>query len=366
MEYNRLKSGTRYREKIQINGRIHKSSWYRRKTDAKTWKAKMVTERDKLKHLGVNLDVSMTVDRYCHCWVLSKKGKSLRTIDSYTGVVSKYIIPYFGSIKLIGTNPQLGEAFKLMLLETNLSVSRVNFIITVLKMIFKDAVKSRMLLRSPFEALEFIKVQRKRLDYWSPEEIKQFLEVNQEDHYYPFYLFLLNTGCRKGESMALHWDCVNFSLNQIEISRNLTRHGIISQTKSRVSRHIPINNEVREMLKNLYQQRTSEFVFTRPNGTPMDYHHFTQRQFYKAVKRANVKKIKLHGTRVSFACAWVSSGLGIYSLSKILGHHSVEITEASYSHLSNKFLQSEVNSIGFSSVTGPKKDLQLLKGGLTY
>ena len=367
MEYNKLKSGSiRYREKIQINGKIHKSSWFKRKTDAKAWKAKMVTERDKLKHLGVNLDVSVTIGKYSQSWILTKKGKGKRTIDAYKGVISNYIDPILGSVKLVNATLQDGEAFKLKLLESNISLSRVNFILTVLKMIFKDAVKSRLLLISPMEPLDFLKVQKKSLEYWSPNEIQQFLNSNKDDYYYPFYLFLLNTGCRKGEAMALKFDCINFEMNQIEISRNFSRYGLSEQTKSRASRYIPMNKELREVLEKLYLERKSDFVFTRPDGKTMDYQHFTERQFYKAIEKAGVKKIKLHGTRVSFACAWVSSGLGIYSLSKILGHHSVEITESSYSHLSNQFLQKEFNSIGFSSSNGPKKDLQLLSGGLSY
>ncbi len=364
MEYNKLKNGVSYREKIQINGKTHKSPWFKRKTDAKAWKAKMLTERDKLKHLGVNLDVSITVEKYSKAWLLTKKGKARRTIDSYEGVVFKYINPFMGSVKLVNATLQTGEALKLKLLGTKLSANRVNLIITVLKMIFKDAVKSRLLLISPFEPLEFLKVQKKSLEYWSPLEIKQFLDGNKDDHYYPFYVFLLNTGCRKGEAMALKWDCVNFNLNQIEISRNFTRYGIVEETKSRVNRFIPMNNQVREILEDLYKSRNSELVFTRADGGSMDYHHFTQREFQKAIKRSGVKRIKLHGTRVSYACAWVSSGLGIYSLSKILGHHSVEITESSYSHLSNQFLQNEVNSIGFQSTSRPKTDLQILNGGL--
>ena len=60
---------------------------------------------------------------------------------------------------------------------------------------------------------------------------------------------------------------------------------------------------------------------------------FFRKELTKACKEAGVKRFSPHVLRHSFATRYLQSGGSIFILSKILGHHSVEITEKVYAHL---------------------------------
>ena len=58
----------------------------------------------------------------------------------------------------------------------------------------------------------------------------------------------------------------------------------------------------------------------------------------KYAKRAGLKNIHPHMLRNNFAKRFLMSGGDIYTLSKILGHSSVEVTEKEYLDLDTKDL----------------------------
>jgi site-specific recombinase XerD len=51
--------------------------------------------------------------------------------------------------------------------------------------------------------------------------------------------------------------------------------------------------------------------------------------------------------RSTFASNLVMSGVDIYAVSKLLGHHDVKITEKHYAHLTPDFLSHSVQRLNF-------------------
>lgn len=71
-------------------------------------------------------------------------------------------------------------------------------------------------------------------------------------------------------------------------------------------------------------------MFTQSNGEP---HHpdYITRWFRRDAKRADVRHIKLHGLRHTFATNALSQGRNPKAVSEILGHGDVQTTLALYS-----------------------------------
>ena len=68
----------------------------------------------------------------------------------------------------------------------------------------------------------------------------------------------------------------------------------------------------------------------------------------EASQRAGVNaNIKMF--RATFASNLVMSGVDIYSVSKLLGHHDVKITEKHYAHLTPNFLGNTITRLPFEN-----------------
>ena len=74
-----------------------------------------------------------------------------------------------------------------------------------------------------------------------------------------------------------------------------------------------------------------EWVFVTMNGEP--YHEsYVRRVFYRALKKANLRKIRVHDLRHTYATLRISKGDNIADVSKQLGHYSVKFTMDVYYH----------------------------------
>lgn len=358
MEKVKRKNGLKYREKVYFNNKCITSPWFNRKQEAKVWKREKLLERDRINALGISYIPDITLNEFLEIFIINKQGLAKRTIDGYASCIKLYIKPNLGHVKLSKIRLQHGETLKVSLLKTGLSVTRVNNILNVMKIIFKEAVRTENLLKSPFNNLKFIPKQERTLDYWLPTEVHKFLYSSLESHYYPVYLVCLNTGLRKGEICGLFWDCIDFKNRQIIVKRTVDRYGLKESTKSKKVRNIPMNDTVYEFLHEHFKNRQSlKYVFTTPHGKPIDYQHFTFRIFNRDMEKAKVRSIRFHDLRTTFASNFCMNGGDIYALSKILGHSSVEITQQKYAHLHPSFMEREINILNFS----PELELQNFK-----
>ena len=349
MEIIKRKDGLRYRDKIYIDGKAKVSPCFRRKSDCRNWKSNQILERDKLRALGISQIPEITIKDFSLIFLRNKSMLSKRTYKSYNDVVKNYIVKYFGKRLISSIRLQDGENLKLNLIKNaKLSTTRINNIVRYLKIFMNEAVKTGFLHKTPFTQLKLIPVQNRDLNYWLPHEIQKFLESVKSDHYYELYLVALTLGLRKGELLGLMWDCINFDKRSVTIKRAMTENGLEEYVKGKKIRYLPLNDSVYEAFENLKRKSKSlNYVFSTPKGDKVCYHHFTDREFNKAVQKACVKKIRFHELRTTFASNFMMNGGDIFVLSKWLGHSSVTITENSYAHLHNSYLDTQKNIVNF-------------------
>jgi integrase len=356
MEIIKRKDGSvsGYREKVYIDGKSFTKS-FKRKTDAKAWKRKTEGEKDLQEALGISTNLTVTFGEFVQNWLQGKVDQELsrRTIDAYRGVVDNYFSVF--NLKLL-KNITILDSQNLLsrISKSSLSVSRKNYILMVLKMILKDALKWGYILKNPLEVLPFLKVKEKEEKYWLPREIEKFLEANKDNSYYQLFLLALNTGMRCGELLGLCWDRVDFERRQILITRTRDRYELKDTTKTGVNRAIPMNNIVYDTLLNMNQnKRHPSFVLTDAKGNSLNGSHISERHLARAIKHAGVKKITFHNLRSTYASNFCMQGGDIFALSKILGHTSVDMTAKKYAHLHPTYLREAAQIIQFGNHETP-------------
>lgn len=349
METIKNKNSTKYRAKFYLNGKAV-TKVFDRKADADKWKRAKLIEREQIENFGMPTIQDISLSEFSKIWLINKSDLSTRSLDSYKSALNSYLVPLFGNISIKTIRIHHGQFLISKLKEKNLSVSRINFMIVFFKQLLNDAIKWEYLLAHPLRNLKKLKTMPQSERYWLPHEVLAFLNATQSDQHYALYVTALNTGMRRGELLGLQWDKVDFLNRQIEVSRIRDRYGIKNTTKSGKIVFVPMNDIVIKILLSLKREgRALDFVFVNEDGSQIDLEHVSNRIFKKAIATAQVKSIKFHNLRSTFAANFCMNGGDVYTLSKILNHSTVEMTSQKYAHLHPNYLLKAIQNIAFEA-----------------
>ncbi len=141
-------------------------------------------------------------------------------------------------------------------------------------------------------------------------------------------LLSLHTGARASEIFNLKGHDVDF------------QNGLITlrDTKNTETRHIPMTEAVRRLLKRRTPQEPSGYVFTDAEGRKIKE---VSNAFDRVVNRLGFNKnvddprqrVVFHTCRHTFASWLAIQGTPLYTIAKLMGHRSISMSER-YSHLS--------------------------------
>ncbi|BCG60074.1 tyrosine-type recombinase/integrase [Paenibacillus sp. URB8-2] len=185
----------------------------------------------------------------------------------------------------------------------------------------------REITKNPCEKIENPKVQRKIKKMLAPEDIKRVLNQFDTSKFHDYRnsvitLTLLDTGMRIGECLALMPEHIDFKHKSI----------LITNPKNKQQRFVyfspKLGLELRSWLKYHDRYSNSPYVFPTTRGTQLDIRNF-EKALREAGKRVNID-IHPHQLRNNSAKYYILNGGDWFTLSKILGHSSVEVTQKAY------------------------------------
>lgn len=356
MEKIKKSNGTiRFRESIYINGKKIHSPVFLKITDCKNWKTRMINEKFTKMSLGEHYVKSQNIlfSDYASKWLENhvKVNCVPKTYSSYFSIVSIHLNPIFGSLNLRDITEEHG--IKLMNdLKLSHNPKGIINIWGVLKGILLKAKREKIIMIDPLENIKRPKQNLREDNFWTKDEINQFLKFNSKDQLYPLYFVAIHTGLRLAELTGLKFDRIDFRLNQLSITRTRDKFGSKDTTKTKLKRIVPMTLEVRKLLLNLFNERHEHnYVFVEKDGLPVKYAHI-YRRFHKAQAKAEIiNKIRFHDLRHSFASNYMMNGGNVFDLQKILGHTKIDMTMR-YAHFSPSHLQ---NSIQFMNMFGTNR-----------
>jgi integrase len=193
-----------------------------------------------------------------------------------------------------------------------------NIELRIMKMLFNIAKRWGYIDANPLAEMKKLKIEEKRL-YMNDAELRKFFDAllerrasTQRKAYREkllvvmyYYDFLLNTGLRREEGLALTKDDVDLERGVVHIRK----------AKDKEARDVPLTKRAKEIIAMLNDELFSVL------STDFVTHCFTS-----VARDAGIIGFKLHSFRHTFATKMIDAGVDVLTVSKILGHSDIRTT----------------------------------------
>jgi integrase len=238
------------------------------------------------------------------------------------------------------------------LAEEGYSFSTIKKQLELVKASLRKAVALKLIPENPADEIgmpnknKLKKKPKEVLAYNEAEQdrIRQYVAEHPEDRALLCVLFMIETGLRSGEVLALRWQDVDTEAHKCNVHATVanphqpSKSFVQDSPKTDASiRTIPLNPKATMILKNLKRKATNEFVF----GQAGQGYNKCGRLEYPALIRAirsMCAKLRIpyrgaHVFRHTFATNCYYKGVDVKILAKLLGHSDVKVTYNTYINL---------------------------------
>ena len=245
-------------------------------------------------------------------------------------------------------------------LAERLHSTTVNGTISFLKMLLEYAKRDKIITENPAEHIRALKrtedsITKTSHRALSESEVRAFFGACETSYYKELFAFLLNTGMRAGEALALTWNDITPDVIRVTktISRVSNTATEISTPKTRKStRDIPLNPVIRELLEKQKQKLralsiASLYIFPDTKGKSA-VPHMINSIIDKMCKKAGIDHFSIHAFRDTFATYAIRSGVNPMTLRDILGHASINMTMDLYAQVLDDQKHREMQLVSFA------------------
>ena len=307
---------------------------------------------------------NMTIKDLTEKWLckISQVQYSYKTNRENEYKINKYIIPTIGHIKLYKLKNSDIQSLIDNLADVNkLAYKTIKNIKQILGSIMNYAVKSGYITVNPVEKTIIpVKNEKKDMEVWNEFEVKKFLNLLKENEPLKIYLafsIAFLTGVRRGELCALTWKKINHFTQTITIDKSMQIDGSIKSPKTKNGiRSITLNRSLFSILVDFerFQKECEEvqrdnfaqndFILCHENGKPFLPDYLTK-VFTKLIKKYDMKHIRFHDIRHTFATLMLLNHVQPKVVQEILGHSSIVVTLDVYSHVIPSMQTDAINKL---------------------
>ena len=195
---------------------------------------------------------------------------------------------------------------------------------------FNWCVEEELILRSPIKRGDYIKVERRPLEFVSDEDFHRLLRNLNTASFSEYrdsivIQLLLDTGMRIRE-------CLLIRVTDLDLPKRCI-YLPAENTKGKKGRYVFFSDKMAKLLQRWIKYkdryRDSDFLFCTNKGKFLEVNNF-EKNVRKYAQRIGLKDIHPHVFRNNFAKRFLMNGGDIYTLSRLLGHSSVTVTEQAY------------------------------------
>ena len=305
----------------------------------------------------------MTVAQWLDTWQADYlKGVKPSTVSSYQATIKNHIKPNIGAIRLDALTTHDIQEFYNKRFEGDenrspLSAKTIKNIHGVLHKALQQAMLNSYIRTNPSNPCILPRVTRKKIKPLNEHQIADFLKAIKGHKYENMFLVALFTGMRQGEVCGLQWECVDFDNGTVLIDKQLQslrgkvrgdkEKYTLVPTKNGKERTITAAPFVMDLLWKTKQAQDANrkdfcndfiengLVFTDEIGnrvTPQALY----RAFKLVVTELNMKDVRFHDLRHSYAVVSLKSGDDVKTVQENLGHATASFTLDTYGHVTEK------------------------------
>ena len=307
---------------------------------------------------NANNIAKMTLEEFLVDWlenilIHTLKPKSY-AIKEY--IIKQQIVPRIG---LLQVNSLIASDIQQMIndmVNKGLSYSTIKKAYDTLNHRFKLAINQEQVNKNPALGVILPKQKNKKdseIQYFSEKQCKELIQESRRIYDYnnqnvyrlgEIVPFLIFTGLRIGEAIALEWTDIDYENKTISVNKNVVevksqktdKYILQKQDSTKTdssTRIIPISNNAMECIKNLEKiNGDKKFIFASTTGKYVSPSNFG-RMFRGIQKALNYEHILgLHSLRHTFATLMLNNGIDVKIVSELLGHSNVSVTYNIYIH----------------------------------
>jgi integrase len=318
---------------------------------------------------GAIAESKITVAAYLESWLEqhAKHRVSAKTFERYAEIVRKHLAPGLGPYCLIElapqhlqqlyhaalTTPRQRERDGKMIQYPPLSPQTVKHIHRVFSQALKQAVRLRLIPRSPADDVDPPRPKRTEMKILDQAQTAALLKAAQATPIYIPVLLAVTTGMRRGECLALRWRDVDLAGGTLSVTQTLEETKEPGARKHTLSFKPPKTERSRRTIAlptltvtalRSHRARQAEqglaigkrfgdddLVCSNAIGEPM-FPHLVTDAFMDLVARLRFK-VRFHDLRHTHISHLLAAGVHPKVASERAGHASVSITLDVYSHV---------------------------------
>jgi len=313
------KAAQRWEYKIMVHGRVRMATGKTHKIVNARKKGLIDVPENKEK-----INLYDWIELWLNTYV--KPLKKASTYKQYEDTYKCYIRPYIKNVPLRTVNTTDIQKIISRMNEKGLSAYTMKQVRKVLNLALARAVKDKYLVQNPVTEIEIPAVQQKAKKVLKPEEIQKMFTYLEKSRWYWPIRFMLVTGLRRGELLALKWSDIDEVNKVITVSDNLTNEGI-GTTKSNKVHYVPLSNAAENCLKGFKKQLEKEgnpaiwindlnLIFVGKEGKPIKPHSLNN--VFRRIQNIGVDASP-HSMRHTFVY-YSKNKLSLSELKDTLGH----------------------------------------------
>lgn len=293
-------------------------------------------------------DIStITFGEWAEKWLATYKENEVRAVtyyETYHGPLKRHILPEFENKLLADILPADIKLFYSK--KADYSPSMLSKLRLILNAIFDAALDNKLIASNPAKNVKppkaAVKTEKQAYTYAQARNVIEFAKGHP---YGADIILLLKTGMRRAELLALRWDNVDMQDRIIYVKESVSEsaQGLsIERCKTERSiRSIPFDDELYEVLSELKNMQSTKAALTlvSPNSrggllSPKNWARRNLSAFMADLSAAypDIPALTAHELRHSFGSILYERGVDIVTISKLMGHASIDITVKLYVH----------------------------------
>ena len=321
------------------------------KTEAEALLRERLAEKERARAAGtLTTDPKLTVGEWLLRWLddVAVHNVRPRTLNAYTGIVRRELIPALGHIRL----NQLGVAEVQAFINARRDRQKARWIQhqrAVLRSALSEAEHQGLVGRNVARLVKTPAPDREEVRPLSSDQARAFLAQVSGDRLEALYALTMALGLRRSEVLGLRWEDVDLEDGTLTVRHGLQRYNgayHLDDVKTRRSRRTLVLPAPLVEALQAHQDRQAfergradswlgddwNLIFCRKDGYPLEGAVVT-RAFQKHLKAAGLPHLRFHDLRHGAATYLLGAGVPMRVVMDQLGHSQMSTTSDLYSHV---------------------------------